>query len=465
LKTRNVAFIIVIRAEWVYQLRFLDTVVPQLHKIVDVKPLAADPADHTSQAIAARLSDVLDDRQAANQIFGDIVAGGGVLPLEVQIVGSVIESERNSGERIGLDWFESELGGARGAIDKFFSNLLSSSPNRRVALKVLCALSFRTQFRHREPLADLLEVLFEDEKTVKAVLRHLSEHNVVVEQNSSYQLAHDYLAIYFNRLTALELDPHDRENILYSMDNRVLGASTPSTVIKNRKEREANATSKYARILVFALLGMMVIRLLWAANWWVLNSRFGMVRSLLANELVDGNYLPIFVVHLVWAWYVMLYYERVLAFVKQGAFGQLFSKFVVANMCLCVLAAMFFPAVWILSIGWGGFIVGLQAFIIGKRKDLNLAAKRRLLEYAGTTVFNTIIIIAMGCLVIAGIASYDLFVTAPTWVYFGSSTMSFVLTFVGLLLGRWHVTAEGASRLLGLLSRQQTTLSLRAFPH
>ncbi|MGH4015683.1 MAG: hypothetical protein ACRDSL_17520, partial [Pseudonocardiaceae bacterium] len=446
-------FIISIRREWYYELRFLGDLIPPPSECLHVgAPSAVTSLEHnaTGKAVASRLRQILPDARLVDRLLRDLDRGRGMLPLEVQLVGAVVERARLQGERLDEHYWADTIGGVEGAIEKFFDDLLAGAPNRRIALKLLCALSVRTRFRRREDLSDIVERLYEERVAVLAAKDYLCEHGLVLERTPArLELAHDYLAEFFHHKSGSELNPVDRDNILFHLESDQTpgrsGMVMPASV-------KMSGRDKFGLLVIVPLLVSMIFRLLgfglrWNVHWSGVEPRY------LFNDLLDVMYLPIFVAHVGWAVYVYLFYERVFSRLDEGLAGRLFSRLVVLNMAACVVASYFMPDLWILLLGWGGVVVGLKLISVARRVELNVVAAMRIGE-AGTKTAVNLLFLLGGGIYAAFLTIGEIHTTNEqnSWLLV-SLVVSMAFTWACYSLSAIHVSREAASRTLGLIAR------------
>ncbi len=205
----------------------------------------------------------------------DLATNERLLPLEAQIVGAALERERESGRSIDIHYVRNSLGGVAKIIDQYFESILDGSSDRRVALKVLCAFSVRTRFRGQEDLSDVLNHLYEPPEDVREIVAYLLEQHLLVKHSpAKYELAHDYLAEFFNSKSGSELSPIDRDNIQFHMVGLATGNSNtlvPATVAEKRLD--------IGKLILIPLLSIMLIRLLHFGLPWTLVGIFPHNRS------------------------------------------------------------------------------------------------------------------------------------------------------------------------------------------
>ncbi len=456
----NSRYIISIRYEWYYDLRFLGNLIEAPQQSVDVSaPSALEPTDATRRAAHALFEELLSSSREADKVLAELGKEGTFLPLETQIVGAVMERKLLGGTRLDARYLDDTLNGPEGAIHAYFRGVLDGAPDRRVAVKVLCALSVRTRFRRQENLPDILDVLFEDEAAVLEAIAYLQGQGLLAKRGpTTYELAHDYLAEFFHRESGSELEPGDRDNILFHMES---GIAKMSQAVESRHERDKHRRSPFARSIIIPLYVVMMLRLLCDGIPWVRYPLGFQPTLLVASHFFDVTYLPIFVTQFAWATYVALLYERFLSHLNEGPWSRAFSRITVLNMALCVIISMFAPFLWVLSIGWGGTVVGIKLLSLSWRQDLNRAARARMLSFGATTTLVMFFLSILGGIgARVGIA----FVNKPSLVHYSidiSLLFAVILTTACFALSPLHVQRAGVSQLLGLLARARSDIVVR----
>ena len=454
----NYRLLISIRNEWYYDLEWLGDLIPAPVNCISIAgPRVDEEEDVTRSAIAARLGKVLNDEDVVESVLTALGRGnsGRLLLLETQIVGAVLERDKLLGRKIGTSYIAATLGGIEGAIDKYFEGILQGARDRRVALKVLCALSVRTYFRRQEDVTDLLDRLFEDPEDIREALRYLTEQRLVITRPTArYELAHDYLAEYFHQKSGSELDPTDRDNILYHFEG---DSSEVNTFVSLKAEADEPRRGVFALAIIIPLVILMTVRLIDFGLGWLTPRNHIFQQLLWDNRFFDAAYLPIYIAHLAWAIYVALLYRRLFSRLTEDIVNRLFSQIVVINMAACVVVAMFLPYLWLASIGWGGIVVGLKLLSISRARQINSAARSRFILFGSVTIFNTLFLTVLGVIVAFSSVRYvtnD--ASRNVWIY-ASCLFSLTVTYACAVLSSTHVRRKGVSQLLGLLARMHTS--------
>lgn len=448
--------IVAVREEWYYQLRWLKELVPSPETGIDVSGPSPDRGDATHEVILDLLA-ALAEPNVAETVISEIDTGGSLLPLEVQIVGATIERAQRE-NKITADYFHHDLGGVEGSITRYFDSILASLPDPRVALKVLCALSARTRFRRQEELSDIMDVLFEDGPLVSTAVAELTKQGLVIPSGPGrYELAHDYLAEFFHQKSGSELEPIDRDNILFHIEG---GPERATGLVASRQDRDAAGRWGFATVVILPLVLVMTARLLYLGLPWTLAQH---VRPApLFGSLLDQSYLPIFIVHMAWVVYVGLLYHRILRHLRESRAAKWCSRCAVLNMAACVLVAVLIPSAWLAAIAWGGLVVGFRLVFLARNKTLNSTAKKRVRAWGWSTAANMGFVGILGGTGIALTSKYVHSVAdARTWTLV-SAVLATAMTYVCYALCRIHVRREAVSQLLGLLSRGSSYLMRRA---
>lgn len=442
-----------LRKEWYYDLRFLGTLVPPLTEcchITGARPM--EDQDSMMMAIRSRLQTVLGDPATADGVLKRLGTTGTLLPLEVQIVGASLEREVAKQRRVTLDYLDSDLGGIAGAIDRYFEGSLQGAPNRLIALELLCALSTRTKFRQQERLDVIFDRLYEDRKAIQSAVTYLEAQNLITRHPGGHcELVHDYLAEYFNSKSGAELNPVTRDNILFHLQAETLENSSAL-----KPSAPSDRPSRLGKLIVYPLLLLMGVRLLhFGMDWTLLGD---LPPRLLRKNFMDAAYMPILVPHAVWIIYIAVFYDRFLSRLNESRAGQILSVFTVVNLIGCVLVGIFVPYCWLVSIGWGGTVLGLKLISLGRRKDLNRAAAERLSVFGIVTLCNLIFLLGIGVIIMyLSFTLVDNVEAATKWLLI-NLFFSVMMTYACWALARVHVYPPAISQILGLVGRARTAV-------
>jgi hypothetical protein len=444
-----------VRREWYYDLRFLGSLVPAPVDACDIQePLTTDDADEMRQEILGSFMRVLSDTNVSGRLLTLIGPAGRLSPLKAQIVGAVVEWHRVNGRRIDVDYFESIIGGTDQAIDSYFEAVLDGAERRDICLKVLCALSVKTRFRQEMELGDILGSFFEDTATVQEAVKYLAERGLIRERGIGYlDLAHDYLAEYFNSKSGADLNPIERDNIhIHAETGGLINRDVLlDQAIESDAKTHVRSRLPLGRIVVVPLLVIMVVRLLdFGINWTLVGPS---IAHTVKKNFLDTSYIPIFVPHAAWVIYIALFYDRIFRRINESRSARLFSIVVVVNLIISIGVGIFIPFAWLASIATGGVVLGLKLLALSRRPDLNRTARERLTVFGGTTLFN---LLFLACLGVGDLYASLHYVhtrhAASTWVAVNVG-LSAMMTYACLVLAPIHVSRSGMSQLLGLMAR------------
>ena len=304
-------------------------------------------------------------------------------------------------------------------------------------------------------MTDLLDRLFENPEDVREALRYLTDQNLVITRPTArYELAHDYLAEYFHQKSGSELDPTDRDNVLYHFEGNT---SEINDFVALKADKSRPRTGIFAFAIIGPLVLLMTLRLMDFGIAWPGPHDLLPQELLWGGHLFDVAYLPIYVAHLAWSIYVALLYSRLFSQLNESFLDRLLSRITVLNMAACVVAAMFVPYIWLASIGWGGIVVGLKLLSISRVRQINGAAKARFMLFGSITIFNLIFLSVLG--IIGALVSFRYVTddaTGNLWIYI-SCLFSLIVTYACCVLAPVHVQRKGVSQLLGLLARMHTS--------
>jgi hypothetical protein len=453
---QNLNFVVSVRKEWYYDLAWLGDLVPSPSECFDVSP-PEDAATDTRRAIVHRFGRVVGDAYAPEDIVEHLASGGELRPLEIQLVGAVIERAKKASvdNEVDRGFVENTISDVAAAIAAYFDQILNAAPDRRLAMKVLCALSAQTRFRRQRKKSDIIDVMFEDSERVAAAIEYLKNQRLLVySEQSGYELAHDYLAELFHQQSGSELDPTERDNILFHIDSK---RQDETGVIATREARDEARRWSFASIVGVPLVLWMIVRLLQFGIPWVVVKRGPQTEPLLGGAILDLTYFPIFMAHVSWAVYVCLFYHRVCRHIRSGRLRAM-GRFMVVNMALCVVAAIFVPYIWVDSIAWGGFGVGLTLLAISRQKALSPLARVRTQTTAWITMVNTLFLGLVGGLAIGLSVQYVNTQRATHYWILASLFGAVALTYACYTMMTIHTLRAAVAKLLGLLARSRGAL-------
>lgn len=184
-RTAGAMILISLRYEWFYDLKVLGSAVPAPQDCIEISgPEPFTYNDPTMKAILRNYKAALrNDEKLARFILAELGERGSLLLLETQIVGATLESLLADGHPVTREYLINQLGGVGGAIDRYFEDVLAAAPDRRVAAKVLAALSTATRFRRQIRGEDVLDAVFEDPDAVRAAIDYMVDRRLVISRD------------------------------------------------------------------------------------------------------------------------------------------------------------------------------------------------------------------------------------------------------------------------------------------
>ena len=451
----NVRIVIVVRKEWYYDLRFLDQFIPSPYESLHLSGIKMDE-DLNKKLLLNTMHTALKNPKLADAVLQSLINNDEILPVEAQAVGLMMENKvRDSGTLSIEDYFE-KLGGKDGVIRSYFQTYLDASPDRNISLQVLFALSIETQLRIQLSCDEIADIVHKSRDDVQDCLNFFKEQELVrVSHTGLYILVHDFLAAKLHELSGTELEPLERDNILFFWDkNR---KQSHFTVTRPRRRFDKKLIfSDYFMIFLAVLLVARLTGPLYHLDWgW-----FNKLNVFQAQSLgIDFNYIPIFISHLAWSIYVTSFYRRFFSLLRESLFSRILSKYTVINCTACVVTAVFLPYYWILSIGIGGLFIGLKMYQLSRSKGLSKISNTFFRNMATPTCINLAFIIILGLALIFYVERQAPSAELAEQIVVLSFFAAIVLTYFMVIVSPSHITRNAASKMLGMIDR--TTLSLR----
>ena len=133
----------------------------------------------------------------------------------------------------------------------------------------------------------------EDPEDIREALRYLTEQRLVITRPTArYELAHDYLAEYFHQKSGSELDPTDRDNILYHFEG---DSSEVNTFVSLKAEADEPRRGVFALAIIIPLVILMTVRLIDFGLGWLTPRNHVFQQLLWDNRFFDAAYLPIYI--------------------------------------------------------------------------------------------------------------------------------------------------------------------------
>ena len=448
----NHTIVLSLRTEWYYQLRLLGASVPPPHECCHIErariddpdrllhALPTDPDYRMGAGIVVSFQDILDDPKDVAGVVALLGDSGSISPLEAQIVGATIERDAKT-EAFDLPGLATA--GVESAVTRFFEAVLQGAEHRILTMKVLCALSTRTQLRAQIARRDLNAILFEDDDEVTIAVAYLVRQQLVVDHGGRLELAHDFIAAYFNKASASELTALERDSVFVHTESK--------TVRSDVFRRRRRTPFRLGIILPTVMLSVMSARLVYDG---VAPLQLGPAFTTpVVGDFVDLAYLPAFLAESAWLLYVTLVYDRLLDHLQESTSARLLSRFIMLNMGIWIVVGLASPANWLIILALGGTPLAVKIMLLARRTDLNPASRRQLRLYAAITGCVATFFLVIG--------AFDWFFSsivvdyrqsASTWLV-ANAFVAFLMSAMCLVLGPIHASRRGVSLLKSLIAR------------
>lgn len=447
-KNENIRFLIVVRKEWYYDLRFLNNFIPPPIKSIHLNGFDKEKNESGRLILKSKFEKATNNGDI-EFIINDLQEEGEILPIQAQIVGLMLENESKKVGIIDKNYYIKELGSKDSLIHRYLKLYIESSPDKDISMKVLFALSIEKKLRKQISITVLSEIIHKKTSEVNDCIRFFINEGLIRHTDSgSYELYHDYLAEKFHELSGSELDPVERDNILFFYDNHKKNKEYKTGTLVNEKSHKIIFSDYFLGFLLL-LLVMRVFSPLYNSNWDWFNDLYAIKPN---QKLLDIYYIPVFVSHLAWSIYVTMLYRRFFFLLKESWLARLFSKITVINTTICVIIATFWPYYFILSIGWGGFLLGFKLLQLSFKSGLNKISVNYYRSMAFVTLINMLVVISIGIVMIYWFSRNDFLQDSSLFIitlYFSS----IILTYFMLAIRVDHTSKNASSKMLGLIDR------------
>jgi len=447
----NVRLVIVVRKEWYYDLRFLGMFVPPPIKSLHLSGLKMNKNGKDIDFIASDIQKVCHNSNVAETVLKNLTRKDEIIPVEMQIIGLMLENIAKKRGEINSEFFLKELSGKDGLIQRYFDAYLESSPNRDISLKVLFALSVETALRSQYTLQQIADVIHESKVDVNECLKFLTEQKLVLQRIDKYELAHDYLAQKFHDYSGAELDPVQRDNIIFFW-YEIRNLKTQLDITRpERDSRKKLVFSDYFMIFISILMLARLTGPIYSVNWEWFNP---LSKYQIQKIGIDIYYFPIFISHLAWFIYIALFYRRFLSYIKESKIRSLFSKFTVVNGAALVLASAFFPHFWFFLIGLGGFPVGWKLLQLSRTPDLAMDLYVIFCRNTGrNTMINVSIVMVLGLTFIYYVHNSSLSYNLVERFNILNILATILMVYYMITVTPIHITRNATSKMMGLIDR------------
>ena len=447
----NTRMLLVVRKECYYDLRFLEVFVPPPIECFHLSGMRIEDPEGSIPTLRYHLSKAMNDDKAPDIVLKSLESNGEVSPVEAQIVGCVLENKLISLGVIDQECYTKQLGGKEGLVQEFFDTTLRSSPNPEIALQVLFALSIETRYRNHFKLMQIVGMIHQPKDEVMKCIDFLREQRLIsLVETAHFQLAHDYLAERFHDLSGSELEPKQRDNILFFGDEIRKGHDPQMTTSLSRP-RPFKIVSDWFMLFLAFLVTARLAGPLYGLRWNWFNSIAAFQPTYLG---IDPYYLPVFISHLGWSFYVTISYRRVFSLLKEKPLGRFLSILSLFTCAGSVILAVFIPYFWIFSIGFGGFWIGVKFLQLSTIEGLSTISKNTFRSTGGQTVFNVLFAILLGGILGLYIQSQPPSLeTGRLYILFSIPALA-ILTYSVYVVTNLHVSRKVSPIWIGMFDRR-----------
>jgi hypothetical protein len=448
--------LIVVRKEWYYDLRFLAEFIPPPIESVHLSGMRIGDEEGSIPTLRLKLAAATKNELTPDAILRSLGREGEISPIEAQIVGCMLENKVRTLGAITAAFYERQMGGKEALIQEFFETILKSSASRDVALQILFALSIETRYRSSLTLPQIVSMTHQNQDDVRDYIEFLKGQRLVVEgEAGQYQLTHDYLAERFHDISGSELEPKQRDNILFFGDE-LRKTPPPTSNASNVRPGLMRVASDWFMAALLLLLIARVTGPLYGVRWDWFN-RLARYQSPYAG--FDTAYLPVFVSHMAWSYYVTMFYRRIFSRLREGALGSALSFFTLVTCFAAVALAAFNPAYWIFSIGFGGFWVGVKLFQLSMTAGLSTVSKEDFRVAGRETIINVAFVFIPGFLFGRYISNAAPSVGMSRMFLLVSIPVFLLLTYAMYSVYRLHMSRRAAAIWLGMFDRRPSSVA------
>jgi hypothetical protein len=446
--------LVAVRREWFYELRFLREKVPSPLRVIHLGGVPLDFEDELCEEVRAKFCVVAGDDSISKLIIEDLGSEGEIQPVEVQIVGQMIEDKLGTGKKLTRKIYWERWGGKEGLLQEFLRRSLYAAPNTTAAAEVVFALSAEKSHRHPLAVPEISRIIHKSEALVEESVEYFVKLGLVRRSGKDVvELSHDYLAEKFYTFSGANLPAADRDNILFFWHATTSNVQLQDPIIPDEQKKGI----VFSNYVYYFLLTVLLARLFAPAigprvglDWQVYNPLKAFQQTV---GIIDIFYFPVFISHLGWTFYVCRLYQNLLYHLKhvETATERCFSVISVILCALCVLVAVVVPPIFMLSIGLGGLGVAVRFWLLSRRSHLPSNASSYFYDIAKSTLFN-----CLGACIVGAVMLYYA-VVYPNENHKLLTTL-FLAAGVGLALVvfsvlKAHTTPKAAATMAGFLDR------------
>jgi len=455
---KGIRCLIIVREDFFFRLRFLNRE-PSPSKSVAVFGIDNNEPN-VLRAVIRDLRRVAEE-ECVKDILLDLKRPStlglerGISPLDLQIVGLMLEVESRDVGLIDLGTYTRDLQGRDGIYRKYFSTLVNATQHPRTAHAVLLALSVQHPIRRPLTKSEIARATFQPDHQVGHVLKFFSHRDLglIRQLGDGYQWAHDQLAAAYRDYSA-EISGGFRDAVTLMVERSHRGVLSKMNVLDYKDNITASLRHSWAMMMFFLLIGSSV-RMLLAA--FKMNLDF--VGLYQPSTMPQTAYIFIGITHMLWAIYVHRLCSNCLGRV-QPEIRLISWQFVAVIGFLCVVTTWLMPELWLVSIGTMAFIIGIDRWMIGRRANLTRPASHELIRVGSITAFIGIVVMLSGviytCIVVLPPQAWKAWQYFEMIVHWSTYGLALLLSGIALIMIVYHTSSDAIDLLLSHIERQRT---------
>jgi len=404
---KKFTIIIIVREEYFSKLAFIKDKYDIFNLSIYIPGInLADKGDEDTIKAIHKLGIVVKNEELTKEICNELESKKEVLPLEIQIVGymlEVIKHELSTKRDLVLnkDTFKKYYQSKEGLIREYFVMFIDAMRYKDTAKSVLYALSTEKRIKRRYTIEELSYITHREEYQINEVLESLFDLGIITIEDGRYAFAHDYFAEKYHELSGTLIEPIDRDNISYFSD---IIKSRKKRFLKERESRDIlkkrNSIINIVFLLIYSILVFRLLCPLFRIGWDQIESIFNIdaFTKLTTYKIpFDYYYLPAFIASSVCACYVWNIFRNFILLVPTKRFLSI--VFFIIN-CLMILLGTIEPHYWIVFAGIAGFLIAVRILMAtAGSQNKWLPRQYNFIRSIGyRTLINMIIFIGLGLL-------------------------------------------------------------------
>lgn len=454
--TRNLRVIIVVRKDWYYEVMlFLEENQLVPFPRIDLIGIPNTEDDIGRRTLLMKFYDALDDEASgmAEVVLDDLTKNNSILPIEAQIVGLTIENMIKRGESFSKNHYLDTLEGKQGLVRRYFEMNIDASPDPKVALPVLFALTAEMRLRSPLNVERIANLTHHSPGKVEECARFFHEQKILDRPMAGhYMLSHDYLSERIYDLSGTLLDPVVRDNIAY-FANRDEGALEDAKFSRPQREFENKLSlSEYLFPFLAAVLFARLFSPIIDFGFWGSFDPFYDYSN--AFDVIDLYFIPVFLSTFLWMIFSWLTYRRVFSWVVETRLGVFLRRMIVPIFLVGGAAVAFVPYLWLCLISFAGILIGVRVLSYSWLSGRTKISQDFFRTMGGKLImlnsFQMIIAISIGVIFRSQVLPDDIRVLALNGVLVLGSVITLYFSKLAI-----DVFAGGSapSRILGLIDR------------